>query len=125
MTRLRYVSAMLNPYLALPVRVALGVWIISYARSAYRKPLALMQRSIPGLPERTWAVELFRGLSVVWIFGGFLIISQGIVMLPSFADHHGLPMLAWVLGVDAAATAIVLRFTRREREASTVVRDGR
>jgi hypothetical protein len=73
----------------------------------------MMEGSIPQLPQRGWAVALFRGLCIVWIFGGFLIISEGIVMLPALANHHGILMLLVVISAAAAATTAVLWLTRR------------
>lgn len=112
---------MLSPYLAFPIYVAVGIWIILYARGSYSEPLAHMHAN-PILPQRAWAVKLFRGLAVVWILGGFLIISQGITMLPPVTRHRGIRMLAVTVCVAAAATVIVLRFTRREQERFTVRR---
>lgn len=54
------------------------------------------------------------------MFCGFMIVSQGVAMLPVIADHRGLRMLALSIGLAAAATVIVLRFTGREQEGFSV-----
>jgi hypothetical protein len=111
----------LNPLIAFPIYAVAGLWIVLYGRSSYSKPLANMRRSIPLLPRRPWAVKLFRCLTVIWIFAGFMIVAQGVATLPVIGDHRGLRLLGFGIGLAAAATALVVRFTRHEDEGISAV----
>jgi hypothetical protein len=101
--------------LQLVVLVGVGLFVIHFARSTYSQPEAIRQRWFPELPNRAWALKLLRGFAVFWIFGGFLLISQGIATLPVISEHRGLRLLLLVVVVAVAGTALVVSNTPRRQ----------
>src|SRR5690348_1088259 len=68
---------MLNPLVALLFYLAVGVIVIRFGRSSYARPGITLERWYSYLPRKDWSRRLLRGISVFWVFGGFLIIATG------------------------------------------------
>ena len=98
---------MLNPWVALPFYLAVGVLVIRFARSSYARPEITLQRWCSYLPRKDWSRRLLRGFSVFWVFGGLLIIAEGILRLPVLENSHG-SLLVIVLVIAALGTALLL-----------------
>ncbi len=105
---------MSNPFLALFVYLAVGISIIKFARHAYFRPIATLRRWFSYMPEREWASKLIRGFSVFWIFGGFLIIQNGVLGLPFVSRFKGIALIAVIVVIAGAGTALLLRRPIRE-----------
>jgi hypothetical protein len=96
------------------VLLALGLFIIRFARSCYRNPHIMLQRWYSYLPQSEWAKATLRGFSVVSIWGGFMMIAQGVVGLPFLQAHRGTPFGFLMVGIATFATILILRSARRE-----------
>ncbi len=107
-----------NALFALFIYLALGLFIVKFGRQAYFHPNSTLRRWYSYLPEREWARKLIRGLSVFWVFGGLLMILSGVVGLPLLPKFKGISLIAVVLGIAGAGTALLLRRHTREPEES-------
>jgi hypothetical protein len=105
-----------NPIFALFIYVALGLFIVKFGRQVYFHPNSTLRRWYSYLPEKEWARKLIRGLSVFWVFGGLLMILSGVVSLPLLSKFKGISLIAVVLGITCAGTALLLRRHSREPE---------
>jgi uncharacterized membrane protein YgcG len=93
--------------------LALGAYVIHFARSTYSRPEVIRQRWFPHLPDRAWSLTLLRSIAVFWVFGGFMLIWHGVIGLPFLSDYHGVRVLMVVTVVEVAATALVISVTPR------------
>ena len=99
---------MLNPLVALLFYLAVGVLVIRFGRSSYARPEITLQRWYSYLPRKDWSRRLLRGLSVFWVFGGFLVIATGITGLPVLRNFRGSLLLVIVPIIAALSTALLL-----------------
>src|SRR5207245_6022344 len=70
------------------------------------------------LPRKDWSRRLLRGLSVFWVFGGFLVIATGITGLPVLKNFRGALLLVIVPIIAALSTALLLWRTPHRQERS-------
>lgn len=94
--------------------VAIGVYIIVFARSSYRHPDAVRRRWFHQLPDRHWALTLLRGMAVLWLFGGFMLIAEAATVLPVLREYRGVKLLLIGTVVAIAATALVVSTAPRQ-----------
>src|SRR5438046_27146 len=107
---------MLNPWVALPFYLAVGVLVIRFARSSYARPEITLQRWYSYLRRKDWSRRLLRGFSVFWVFGGFLIIATGITGLPVLKKFRGALLLVILPIIAALSTALLFwRTPHRQR----------
>ncbi len=106
---------MAHPVVQLVFFLALGLCVIHFARSTYSRPDLTRQRWFQQLPDRAWSLALLRGIAVVWIFGGFILISQGVTAFPFMSGYRGAKLFIVVTAVAVAATALVVSTTPRRR----------
>ncbi len=103
---------MTNPFFILIVYLAVGIFIIRFATRAYLNPSATLNRWYSQLPRKDWPKKLLRGFCVVWIFGGILVILNGIALLPVLAKFRGLSLALVFVAIAAAGTALLLSRSR-------------
>jgi hypothetical protein len=99
---------MLNPLVALLFYLAVGVIVIRFGRSSYARPGITLERWYSYLPRKDWSRRLLRGISVFWVFGGFLIIATGITSLPALRNFRGSLLVVIVPIIAALSTALLL-----------------
>jgi hypothetical protein len=92
---------------------AIGLYVIFFARATFMQPERIRQRWYSGLPKRQWASTLLRCAAVFWMFGGFLLIANGLVALPFFGAYRGVKLLICVVIVAAAFAGLLAAHTRR------------
>ena len=88
---------------------AIGLYVIVFARTTFSQPERIRQRWYSWLPERQWTSTLLRGFAVFLMFAGFLVIANGLVLLPFLAVYRGVKLLAFVV----ILAAILLDYWRR------------
>ena len=95
-----------NPFVALGLRVALGLYVIFMARGYYADPGGSIQKYIRWLPNSEWARQMLRGIACFCVWGGCFIIATALAT--QLADLHG-PLLAVLLVLVATiATYLAL-----------------
>jgi|ERR1700730_4837912 len=96
----------LNPIVTLLIYLAVGLWIIKFARHAYLRPDSTLQRWYSHLPRKDWAKGAVRGFSVFWIFGGILIILNGVV--PFLNKYRGVSLVVVFVGIAVVGTLLLV-----------------
>ena len=102
-----------HPFLALPIYVLLGLYFIRFGRSAYREPDVTFPRWHSFLHQKDWSRKLLRSFAVFWIFGGTLLILNGIVRLPVLRNYHGALPILIVLAIAIAGSAVSIPHQNR------------
>ncbi len=93
--------------------LALGLYVVIFARATYQQPEKMRQHWYPWVPERPWAFKFLRYFSVFWMFGGFIVLANGLVLTPFFDRYRGGLLLAIVLIVACVLTALLAAATPR------------
>jgi hypothetical protein len=106
---------MRNAAIQLVGSVALGVYVLVFARSTFGEPERIRQDWFSQLPEREWSARLLRIVAVFWMFGGFLLIANGFVTLPFLDQYRGFKLLTFDLIIAAALTALLAANTPRRK----------
>ena len=96
----------LNPIVALLIYLAVGFWIIKFARQTYLRPDSTLQRSYIYLPRKGWTRGALRGFSVLWMFGGILVILNGVVRFLN--KYRGVSMMVVFVTIAIVGTLLLL-----------------
>jgi hypothetical protein len=113
---------MLKSFFALFIYLALGLFIVTFGRHAYFHPNSALRRWYSYLPEKDWARKLIRSVSAFCVFGGLLMILSGVVGLPFLSKFKGISLIAVVVVIASAGTALLLR--RHTRKPGESARDS-
>ena len=92
-----------------------GAYVIRFALLTYANPERIRERWFSKLPQRGWSLRLLRAVSVFWVFGGCMVVSQGLTTLPVFQQHHGTNMLLIVVAGAVIVTAVLVSTRRVSR----------
>lgn len=95
--------------------LALGSYIIQFARSSYSRPELVRARWFSHLPAKKWSLSLLRSMSVFWIFGALILISQAVTVWPAMRKYHGSTLVMLLTLVAAVLTAILVSLTPKQR----------
>jgi len=105
-----------NPFLAAAIYFAVGVLVVRFAKRAYLNPDTTLERWYSELPRKNWFRNLLRVFSVVWTFGGMLMILAGITELPFLAKVRGFSFSMVLVGTAVVGTALFLARSRRSTQ---------
>jgi hypothetical protein len=96
----------LNPTVPPLIYLGVGFWIIKFARQTYLRPDSSLQRSYTYLPRNNWTWGALRGFSVLWMFGGILVILNGVV--PFLNKYRGVSMMVVFVAIAVVGTLLLL-----------------
>lgn len=94
--------------------LALGGYIIRFARSTYRHPEKARARWFSQLPAKNWSLKFLRYMSVFWIFGAFILILWTTTPWPFIRDYHGSTLVMLMVFSAAALTTLLVWLTPKE-----------
>lgn len=101
-----------NPFVVM-LCLAMGLYVIFFARHAYRNPDPWIQRWYTFLPLKAWSQNLLRGFAVFWVFGVLLMIQGGVIDSPFLRSAPR--RYVWAVCVAIAVIGTVLLLPRRKR----------
>jgi len=98
----------LSPHsiLVFALGLALGVYVILFARKFFARPDEYIRQWMPQLPQRPWALQLVRSLACFCLWGGNMIIGSAIISLMSLPRGPGLLLADFALA--SLATCFLL-----------------
>ena len=99
----------------LVLSTAIGLYVIVFARTTFSQPERIRQRWYSWLPERQWTSTFLRCFAVFGMFGGFLLIANGLVALPFLAVYRGVKLLTFVVILAAIFAGLLAANTPRRR----------
>jgi len=87
---------------------SLGLYVIWFARGAYRSPDKYIVRWQQILPQKSWAWRLVRGWAAFCVWAGLLILVSGIREITPLHFYVGVKSLAITLGIITVVTPFLL-----------------
>ena len=100
-----------NPILGLFVYVFAGFYAVWWGRKAFFYPNEILKRWYSYVPLKSWSRKLLRAFSVFWVFGGILIMLQGVS--PFLQKIHRFGLVLASVSIAAAGTVVLLRRGRK------------
>ena len=88
--------------------LSLGLYLIWFARGAYRSPDKYIARWQQMLPQKGWAWGLVRGWAAFCVWGGLLILASVIREITPLHVYVGLKPLAITLAIITVVTPFLL-----------------
>jgi|SRR6267142_4618919 len=99
---------MSHSLLALFLCSAIALFLVKSQRDAYFYPIEILESWHSYMPRKDWSRKLIRGFSVFWVFGGIMVIENGVV--PFLQKYHWPILILALVGIAGAGTALLLRW---------------